>query len=202
MKKKYMLLLASMLSLSSHASTNYTLEQTGNYTSGFVNNYDNSANFICPSNMFLTGIYSIHNGHYEDRIFKFTCHSFKTQSLGSSTSKIIERSRNLDHSSGYQNEFDQPLSYTCPAGEYIVGVSSYHDGHYEDRRFSFTCSPMLIDGNRTAAKDCNSTPTSTYDTINNLVARFGAFTSIYSVHSNQAEDRQTSLQYCGDVIQY
>ena len=40
---------------------------------------------------------------------------------------------------GYVNDFDAPVLYSCPNGGYINGVASYHHNHYEDRRYRFRC---------------------------------------------------------------
>lgn len=41
--------------------------------------------------------------------------------------------------SGYVNNFDALVLYTCPTGGYLNGVFSVHDNYTEDRRYKFRC---------------------------------------------------------------
>ena len=43
------------------------------------------------------------------------------------------------HITGYVNNFDAPVLYTCLNGGYLNGVSSVHDNKKEDRRYRFRC---------------------------------------------------------------
>ena len=47
--------------------------------------------------------------------------------------------KNAHHITGYVNDFDAPVLYTCPNGGYLNGVSSFHDNKKEDRRYKFRC---------------------------------------------------------------
>ena len=39
----------------------------------------------------------------------------------------------------WDNDFDQSFTFTCPMGQGINHMESYHDNHREDRRFHFSC---------------------------------------------------------------
>jgi len=41
------------------------------------------------------------------------------------------------HWTGYLNDFDAQYAWDAPHGAVIMGTSSYHDSHREDRRFKF-----------------------------------------------------------------
>ena len=45
---------------------------------------------------------------------------------------------------GYVNGWDAQYSYNCPNGKVLLGVSSYHDNHKEDRRFKFNCCLLKV----------------------------------------------------------
>ena len=47
--------------------------------------------------------------------------------------------RNAHLFTGYVNDFDAPVLYTCPNGGYLNGVYSVHDNKKEDRRYRFRC---------------------------------------------------------------
>ena len=44
----------------------------------------------------------------------------------------------------YQNDWDKTLNYVAPSGFIITGMSSYHQNHYEDRRWKFTICKITI----------------------------------------------------------
>jgi len=97
--------------------------------SGYVNAYDASFNFQCPFNAALTGIDSHHDNNKEDRQFKFKCCAAYRAGMPSEC-KTTE----------YLNKFDGSLHYTVSEGRVMTGMKSYHDNHYEDRKFAVkTC---------------------------------------------------------------
>ncbi|CAL1531929.1 unnamed protein product, partial [Lymnaea stagnalis] len=96
--------------------------------------------------------------------------------------------------SGYVNEFDKPLTYTCPGNGVLAGVESYNDNYYEDRRFKFTCCDVSL----RVPTECRTT-----DYINEfdgqmtlLVPEGEAIKSVYSWHDNYYEDRRWKVQLC------
>lgn len=44
----------------------------------------------------------------------------------------------------YHNNMDGPLNFTCPSGQVMVGMDSYHDNGREDRQYGFTCCQLFI----------------------------------------------------------
>merc|ERR1712054_153231 len=104
--------------------------QSASYWSGWVNNMDASFDFSCRSNYALVGLQSYHNNHYEDRRWKFKCASFRGVSVqhGGLT--------------GYKNNMDQQFYSDCGGNNPIVGLASYHNNGYEDRRWRFRCGSI------------------------------------------------------------
>ncbi|XP_043120114.1 hemagglutinin/amebocyte aggregation factor-like [Puntigrus tetrazona] len=45
----------------------------------------------------------------------------------------------LEHSRGWENSFDGPLDFSCPAGHSISSVTSENSNYHEDRRWEFGC---------------------------------------------------------------
>ena len=70
---------------------------------------------------------SIHNNHNEDRSWNWECR------------QVITSGYPKCHNTGYVNDFDQPMAFTCGPNEYVAGTDSYHSNHHEDRRWEFTC---------------------------------------------------------------
>ena len=71
-----------------------------------------------------------HNGS-EDRRFKFQC------SFTDNTVTVLKPTW-----SAFLNNFDQPLDYTCPKGQVMVGQYSVHGNGVEDRRFKARCAEI------------------------------------------------------------
>ena len=152
----------------------------------YVNNWDARVSYTCPSGKVLTGIDSVHSNEAEDRRFRFKCCSL-----------LIHKSRSIDVIeksgwTGYLNGFDQPFTaYAHMNGKAaaISGISSYHNNHYEDRRFRFKYA---------TAQNMNIKPYSrqTFG-YSNWDAYFSmecsgnrALTSFKSYHDNNKEDRR------------
>ncbi|XP_015204935.1 hemagglutinin/amebocyte aggregation factor-like [Lepisosteus oculatus] len=93
--------------------------------SGYVNDFDQQFEFTCPPNSAISGMYSYHDNKREDRRWKFYC---------CSDSKICYSNCKW---TDYVNGFDEPMSWTVPSSYYLVGASSYHDNHREDRRWKY-----------------------------------------------------------------
>nr|AFJ91810.1 dermatopontin [Ostrea edulis] len=92
------------------------------------NDWDRPLNFQCSSNNAISYITSVHDNRKEDRRFNFHCRPVHTGSGSVSC-----------HLSGYANNYDQPVLYTCPNGGYLNGVSSIHNNRKEDRQYRFRC---------------------------------------------------------------
>ncbi|GFR94782.1 hemagglutinin/amebocyte aggregation factor [Elysia marginata] len=91
------------------------------WTSDYVNEWDQPVMFLCPANYLVAGIYSVHDNSREDRRMKFKCcrqPGIKTKSC---------------QMSDFLNSWDQPLDYTVGSGRALVGWMSRHDNSKEDR---------------------------------------------------------------------
>lgn len=91
------------------------------------NDYDKGLHVECPEGHAFNRVQSKHDNSKEDRVWQWDC-----TSIASTNWEGCEWS-------GYQNEFDLPLFYQCPADYVMTGVDSYHDNGPEDRRWSFRC---------------------------------------------------------------
>lgn len=162
------------------------------YSATDVNAFDATFRFTCPSNMFLQRVSSYHENWAEDRRFSFECAKFKT----ASGSKVY---RGRVSWSGYANEFDHALNYTCRYGEFLVGVYAEHENWAEDRRFKFACAAMnegSAYGTQLEAEQCLEDGPSSLDRPWDLGSSRGALVGMKSEHVNWAEDRKTTVTYC------
>ena len=57
---------------------------------------------------------------------------------------LSTRNCSRNPTSGYLNNFDAPVNFTCPSGQVLVGTDSIHDNGTEDRRYAFTCCDIFI----------------------------------------------------------
>ncbi|KAM7431881.1 hypothetical protein ABFA07_017620 [Porites harrisoni] len=95
------------------------------WTNHYVNDYDRPVAFKCHNNGFLTGVRSEYSGPHKDRRFGFRC----CQKPG--------YYQHFCKLTPILNVWDGVLDYNVPYGYSLVGVHSYHDNHYEDRRWKF-----------------------------------------------------------------
>ncbi|XP_059154331.1 dermatopontin-like [Physella acuta] len=97
--------------------------------SGYVNDFDQPINYVCPHNKVMTGVASYHSNHHEDRRFKFQCCSVNGKSL------------NGCYKTGEVNTWDGKLTLLVPEGKVVNGAYSTHNNYYEDRIWRFNiCS--------------------------------------------------------------
>ncbi|KAM4677934.1 hemagglutinin/amebocyte aggregation factor-like isoform 2-T2 [Discoglossus pictus] len=95
------------------------------YWTGYVNDFDQPFDFVCPFGSVLSGMDSFHDNKREDRRWRFLCCSGEI-----SVSKDCKWSN-------YVNEFDDYLRWDAPPNYYLVGASSFHDNNREDRRWRY-----------------------------------------------------------------
>lgn len=174
----------------------HQLQQASTYTTPYLNDYDQQFSSTCPQDMFVSVIKSVHHNHYEDRRFQLVCSRYKV----SGTSNYVSRNEYADAWSGYVNEYDRDVNYTCPNGQFLVGIGGIHHNHYEDRRFRFACSSMVINGSNAYATSCGNTGTSDWDQPNHLGNSYGALNGVRSQHHNHYEDRRSSASYCSAAV--
>lgn len=101
--------------------------------------------------------------------------------------------------SGYQNNFDQPVNFTCPGNKAFGGESSYHNSGNEDRRFQFNCCDVLNQDNTVLTRRlCFSSGTiNHFDQDLFFTCPPGYLvTGTSSHHSNHHEDRVFSYSCC------
>lgn len=97
------------------------------------------------------------------------------------------------YNTGYLNDFDAIVNYTCPSNMFIKTISSYHDNDKEDRRFSLQCAKFKTDlGVRIYRQSVSwSGYVNNYDQAFNYSCPEGKFlVGMYSQHDNGTEDRR------------
>lgn len=62
----------------STGSGTYQAGTTSHVETGYVNDWDATFNYDCPSGKVITGVYAVHDNDKEDRRFKFTCSYIQT----------------------------------------------------------------------------------------------------------------------------
>ncbi|KAI8750480.1 dermatopontin [Biomphalaria glabrata] len=146
----------------------------------WINEYEGPMDFKCPVNQTFMYLSSLHENRYEDRIWEIYCRS---TDLG-----------DLCVQSGYVNEFDATIDYTCPGNKILTGISSYHDNSKEDRRFKFTCCR----GTKYLLRDCRSTDfVNDWDNKLTLFVPEGqAIRSVYAINDEGRRDRRFKFVLC------
>lgn len=162
--------------------------------SKYINQMDGTLEYKASSNGkrgAISGIYSIHDSHFEDRRFKF-----KT-SVPESGGDLI-----LEQKSGNVNAYDQKSRIVCPKDMALTYIRSTHDSHHEDRSWSYKCGKF--DGWQ--VEQCYWTDyINEYDkelefqcpTIGNPNM---VFAGLISVHDNHREDRVFKFKCCRMAI--
>ncbi|KAJ1166613.1 hypothetical protein NDU88_007012 [Pleurodeles waltl] len=93
--------------------------------SPYVNNFDEEFSYTCPFGSVISGFDSYHHNKHEDRRWRIYCCTQNSDAT------------NNCQWTNYVNDFDAYFNWQVPAGRYLVGVSSYHDNHREDRRWKY-----------------------------------------------------------------
>jgi len=104
--------------------------------SGYANAWDGKLDFwagqygtYSVSNKMITGFYSRHDNHREDRRWRFY----------TGTGSASEVRCDVSGTKNWANNWDGPLVFQCPTNEALYGVYSEHDNGKEDRRWKFKC---------------------------------------------------------------
>ena len=82
---------------------------------GYGNEFDLPANFMCPANEYVAGVESYHDNGREDHRWKFTCCAISNRIAASC------------RQSGYVNDWDASIIFQANKGKVITGIFSYHD---------------------------------------------------------------------------
>ncbi|KAK6194603.1 hypothetical protein SNE40_000209 [Patella caerulea] len=89
-----------------------------------VNQYDKVMNFKCPKGGAITGLRSVHNNYYEDRIYDVKC------------CDVIKQPKSCSLT-GYVNTYDGKMNHVIKPCKYLHGIYSVHSNYHEDRRHRF-----------------------------------------------------------------
>jgi len=100
--------------------------QYGRQWSGWVNNMDAYFAYSCPNNKAMVGMLSYHHNGYEDRRWRFMCAGFHGVGFRKGGWP------------GWQTNWDAHFALSCGHNP-VVGFSSYHNNHREDRRWRQQC---------------------------------------------------------------
>ncbi|XP_078620551.1 dermatopontin-like [Branchiostoma floridae x Branchiostoma japonicum] len=102
-----------------------TPEQYGfDFSSGWVNGFDNEFDFECPSHSVMRGLRSDFSSHHKDRVYSFKC------------MKVVGFCWSGCTWSTY-NDYDHDVNIPTEDWRFITGARSHHDDSFEDRQFSF-----------------------------------------------------------------
>jgi len=212
----------------------YSVDST---RTNWVNQYDGALSWTTSGNRMVTGFYSKHDNHKEDRMWKFdhgsvsgvqcssrrwvndmnsydgvlsfSCNPKEAISGFRSTHDNRREDRRWDIQcctvsnvmlvsmgfTGYLNNWDGVLDFTCDDDEVLVGVYSVHDNGREDRRWKAKCAQLTnsagfnIDSRWTDWENRWDADLEVDAGVNGMI------TGIYSVHDNGKEDRRWKFLY-------
>jgi len=99
--------------------------------SGWLNNWDARFDYSCPHNKAVVGLISYHHNGAEDRRWRVRCAAFHGVTIHKNAWP------------GWQTNWDATWSIGCGHAP-MVGLSSYHNNHREDRRFRIRCGRATI----------------------------------------------------------
>lgn len=103
-----------------------------------------------------------------------------------------------DHVSDWENNWDEPVHYTCPGGRVLCGEVSYHWDKVEDRRHLFRCCSVKTDGGNLARSNCSwSGQVNELDgLVNYQCPNNTVMAGHFSYHHNKTEDRTYDFRCC------
>lgn len=153
----------------------------------WMNKFDEPLTFTAGSNRMITGFSSVHDNSKEDRRWKFFHgHSNSVQCIAQSDS-------------GWVNDWDKVLSFTCPTNQALCGVSSYHNNGKEDRRWRFQC--CRVASNFYLKKEAFTGYLNKWDEPIEFFCPSAdeVIVGMYSYHDNGKEDRRWKAR-CAKLI--
>lgn len=92
--------------------------------STYKNHFHTTLKFKCGYNQVVTGIYSVHSNHWEDRRWRIRCAKLQAD--------IYHLQASL---SGYINSWKGVFSWDAGMNEMITGFKSYHHDRKDDRKW-------------------------------------------------------------------
>jgi len=176
----------SLQRLASHEASNSSCVRGSAYSSSsYENDWDSPLRFNCPANSAITNLRSRHDNGKEDREWKFGC-----SSLCSTMSQGIQ--------SGWANDWDDTMDFTCPSNSAITGLYSVHDNGKEDRKYKVVCSQPV--GAQVSEGSWSGWINDWDDQMDHTCSPGTILTGMYSVHHNGKEDRKWKAR-CGEIVQ-
>ena len=145
--------------------------------SQWQNSWDRPLSFSCRDNQALYRVKSTHSNRKEDRVWEWSC---RTVLKGNT------RFRGSDCKwTGWQNGYDLPLMFQCPANKVLTGVKSIHHNGKEDRVWAFQC----CSARDYYTRNCYlSNWINDWDrSMDHRVSSPQVFTGAYSYHNNRHE---------------
>lgn len=133
----------------------------------------------------VSSIYSVHDNRREDRLFDVKCHDSPVGRGYPSNCKF----------SGWLNNWDQPIRYTCPNNGKVIGLHSYHHNHHEDRRWEIACCEVPKDRRPTYCK-WTGWQNPWDGVLNYKVPNGWILSGMHSIHDNGREDRLYEFYIC------
>jgi len=156
------------------------LRVTRHWWGGWINNMDRNIHWQANGHTFVSGLRSFHHNGYEDRRF-----SPLLTNLGAT--------QQHKHWSGWVNNMDAYFAYSCPTNYVMSGFISYHNNHYEDRRWRFQCAHFRGLGVRRGGWPGWQT---NWDATFHIGCGHRPAVGFSSYHDNGREDRRWRVQ-CG-----
>merc|ERR1712034_1447 len=138
----------------------------------------------CGKGEVITHLKSSHSNKKEDRTWTITCAAATGVTPGNAAA------------SGYVNDYDRKIDYSCPGYGALVGIQSVHSNKKEDRRYNFSCAPVSRSKEQTLT--CRWTKyVNAYDKLLDFKLDSGSYISgVESVHNNKKEDRVFRFDVC------
>jgi len=152
------------------------------------NDYDKKQHCMCKPGEFIKRMKSTHSSGNEDRQWELTCDKLPDNMDKYSSSMY----RGKEGPNSYDANFDYPK---FPNNGYLIGITSVHSNHYEDRQYTFHyhySENMVL-------YECSDT----YRVLNDMDGEMDfilntgrVIVGIKSVHNSKAEDRRFWIKIC------
>merc|ERR1712199_26470 len=149
----------------------------------WINNWDGNMHYSVGGTYFFAGLHSVHNNGREDRLFKPLLNQWPAVQSHAPWS-------------GWINNMDHSFTYSCPHNKAITGLISYHNNHYEDRRWRIRCA--AFHGVTIHKRGWPGWQTN-WDQAWSLSCGHSPLVGLSSYHHNGAEDRRWRIQ-CGNAV--
>merc|ERR1719334_2795516 len=171
------------------SSINHLASRKKNLRDGYsceTNTYDNHQWCLCKPGERVTKIQSVHSNDYEDRQWTFQCSKIQPD--------FIVGSANAWYQETAESQYDKELLWNGTTDDsFLVGMTSDHDNHYEDRKFKF----FTARNDNWYLTDCIWHTVNQYDgQLDYTLLDDEAIGGLHSVHSNYYEDRVWDIQVC------